>query len=128
MLFTTGNVYSFNTIAPITLNNYTNVKSSGIIDFDLAIGFEDIIGINEVVQEEIGKPITGIKESKFYIFKGPNDERIILSELWIVLDSIKQIESLNLSVLVRNVKDTDKPVIQNILRKAGYLNVEITEA
>ena len=127
MLFNTGSMYTFNTIAPITLNNYTNVKAVGVIDFDLAINFEDVIGINEKVQEEIGKNIEGIEGSKFYIFRGPNNEKIILSELWIVQDSIKQIESLDLLVKIKNVEDTDKVVIQNLLRKAGYLNVEITE-
>ena len=127
MLFNTGGMYTFNTIAPITLNNYTNVKAVGVIDFDLAINFEDVIGINEKVQEEIGHTIEGIEGSKFYIFRGPNDEKIILSELWIVQDSIKQIESLDLLVKVKNVEDTDKVVIQNLLRKARYLNIEITE-
>ena len=127
MIFQTGNVYSFNTIAPITLNNYTNVKVSGIIDFDIAVNFEDIVGIHEKVQEEVGYSIPSIENSKFYIFKGPNDEKIVLSSLWIVLDSINQIESLDLLVKVKGVEDTDKYVIQNLLRKAGYLNIEVTE-
>jgi len=127
MLFETGNIYSFNTIAPITLNNYENVKAVGVVDFDIAVNFEDIIGIHEKVQEEVGTVIEGIEGSKFYIFRGPNDEKIILSELWIVQDSIKLIESLDLLVKIKNVEDTDKVVIQNLLRKAGYLDIEITE-
>ena len=128
MLFKTGGNYDFNTIAPITLNNYKNVKVSGIIDFDIAINFEDVIGINEKIKEELGRDITGIETSKFYIFKGFNDEKIILSELWIVPDSIKQIESVDLLVKVKNVEDTDLYVIQNLLRKAGYMNVEISKS
>jgi hypothetical protein len=127
MLFETGKVYSFNTIAPITLNNYENVKNVGILDFDLAVNFEDIVGIHEKVKEETGKNIKGLETSKFYVFKGPNDEKIILSDLWVVPDSIKIITALDLLVKIKGVKDTDKPIIQNILRKAGYINVEITE-
>ena len=127
MLFETGKVYNFNTIAPITLNNYNNVKAVGIIDFDIAVNFEDIIGIHEKVQEEVGYKINNIEGSKFYIFKGPNNEKIILSELWIVVDSIILVESIDLLVKIKNVEDTDKVVIQNLLRKAGYLDVEITE-
>jgi len=127
MLFDTGSVYNFNTIAPITLNNYVNVKSTGIVDFDIAVNFEDVVGIHSKVQEEAGTEIPGLEGSKFYIFKGQDDERIVLSELWIVVDSITKIESLDLMVKIKNVEDTDKAIIQNILRKAGYLNVEITE-
>ena len=128
MLFKTGSNYDFNTIAPITLNNYKNVKVSGIIDFDIAVNFEDIIGINEKIKEELGKNISEIETSKFYIFKGFNEEKIILSELWIIPDSIKQIESVNLLVKIKNVEDTDGYVIQNLLRKAGYMNVEIIKS
>jgi len=128
MLFKTGGIYDFNTIAPITLNNYKNVKVSGVIDFDIAVNFEDVIGINEKIKEELGKDIQGIESSKFYIFRGINDEKVTLSELWIIQDSIKQIESMDLLIKVKNVEDTDKYVIQNILRKAGYLNVEINKS
>lgn len=128
MLFKTSGNYDFNTIAPITLNNYKNVKVSGIIDFDIAINFEDVIGINEKIKEELGRDITGIETSKFYIFKGFNDEKIILSELWIVPDSIKQIKSVDLIVKIKNVEDTDSYVIQNLLRKAGYMNIEISKS
>jgi len=127
-MFKTGNVYTFDTIAPITLNNYVNVKNIGAVVFDIAVAFEDVVGINQKVEEEIGRPIEGLETSQFYIFEGENKEKIILSELWIVIDSIKQVQSLDLLIKVKNVEETDKYVIQNLLRKAGYLNVEITES
>ena len=119
-----GGKYSFNTIAPITLNNYNNVTLTGIIDYDLAVQFEDVIGIHEKVKEEVGTDIGDITNSSFYVFKSEVG-KLILADKWIVLDSVKTIDKVDITFTVSGVEETDAYVIENLLRKAGYLNVKV---
>ena len=122
--FKIGAKYKFNTIAPITLNNYDNVTLTGIIDYDLAIQFEDIIGIHERVKEELGKNIGDISNSNFYVFKS-DVGKIILADKWIDMDTVKLIDKVDILVRISNIEETDIYVIENLLRKAGYINVTI---
>ncbi len=124
--FKIGNRYKFRTIAPITLKpEYVNVKLVGTLTFDMATAFTDVTGLHIRVQEEVGRNIRGLEDSSFYVFENDDKERIVLSSLWINLDTVEIVQEMKLKIEVV-VKDlTDKYVIENMLKELGYDNVKV---
>jgi len=125
-LFETGKTYSFKTIAPITLNStYTGVTLKAILTYDIAKMYSDVVNTHVKVQEEVGRKIPGLDTSIFYLFENKDGEKVVLSELWIEPTSIQIVTSLSIRVIVNEVDETDKYVIESLLKQAGYTNLTV---
>ena len=122
--FKIGNRYKFRTIAPVTLKpEYVNVKLIGTLTFGMAISFTDVTGLHLRVQEEVGRSIKGIENSSFYVFENDDKERVVLSSLWINLDTVESIQEMKLKIEVTINDLTDQYVIENMLKELGYTDV-----
>jgi len=129
MKFETGKYYNFDTICNVTIPaRYENMRvESSDVSFTIASKFIDVLSVQDKISRELGRKLTDPKLSRYVIFTNSNGEETVLSYDWIIESSIVNIAGINLEIRIDNVTTQDAIIINNMLRRLGYTNLEMKE-
>jgi hypothetical protein len=120
-MFEIGKTYNFVTIDPVTLNgSYTNVKAIANLNFDIAVKFSDVVTIRNKIMQTTGKSLLDPRLATYTMFETQDGEKVVLANDWIDLNSVIEVDAIDMKVYIKNVTTDDLVKIKNILTALGY--------
>ena len=118
-MFDLFSVYSFTTLSPAILGGqYKTMKVVGILDYEAASQYRDVLGVNEQVLPDLNNP--PIPEEQEYILFENGDNKLILSKSWIDPPSITQDADVTINIVISNASVNDKDILRGLLKGLGY--------
>jgi len=129
MLFDLKKTYNFNTISRSVLEySYKNLTVISYLGFDQAIKYSgiynDVVTIREQLTVETTLPLLPSKDAIYVLFKDSYGNEILLSEDWIVTESVELVTSIILKLDIKNVTTSDTAIILDTLRALGYNDID----
>lgn len=129
MSFTLNKTYSFNTIAPGILGaSFDSMKVIGIINYEEASRFEDIISIHSKIVNtvpNVSLPMS-YQDCTYIKFETSSGLKKILALEYIDLDSVQEKQTKQLVITVNNYTLSDATTITNMLKDAGFWDIKVS--
>lgn len=128
--FELGKVYTFNTLAPALLGaTIDNAKLISILDYETATNSQNFLKntySNILPNLPDGTP-SDPNLSDYYVFKRQSGDKIVLSQYWIDIETIEEIELINIKVDITDVSSSKIELVRNLLLAAGITTFNITQ-
>jgi hypothetical protein len=122
MLFNLNRLYNFTTYAPALFSDaFKQMRVIGIVGYNTAKQHSNV----DVLQRQIfpllpaGTP-DRTADYTYLLFESSAGIKSVLAYPWIIENSIVEVESINLSVSVFDIDDTDMNKIRDVLNSMGY--------
>lgn len=128
MRFELKKIYNFVTLAPSILGNeHKLMKVAAIMNSAEALKQGvDITTRHDNVLQVLPSLPTNITDLIFILFVNQlTQEKILLAYEYINLDSIENVEAINIRVDIYNTSTEDISVVNRRLRELGYANIKI---
>lgn len=99
--------------------SYKNAKLISILDYDTALKFGNIELLHRQVYPYL-PPNTPSDHTKYtyYLFQHKH-KKIVIADVWILQDSVEEIEGLNYTLKLNNISNNQLAVIRDQLRLLG---------
>lgn len=128
--------YSFNTLAPTVLGaTYENVKVIGILSLESALKVQDVVTQYETLKDFISNLPDDPNVCTFIVFEkvtttdaeeNIDRETIILAYEYIDINTIKEVNRVNLRVDIFDATTEDMAIVSTRLKELGYANFKVT--
>lgn len=120
-----GNKYNFNTISNTVIDsNYKEMTVIGIGGFNQIIRlskvFVDMTTLTQQLSNETGLSLLPVEKAMYYLLEDKYGNEVIISDDWIITDSITVDSEVSIKLEINNITVTDKSVILNWLRLRNY--------
>jgi hypothetical protein len=128
MSFSLNKVYNFSTLAPAVLGGeHKNMKVKALVLSEEALKHRDIITLHDNIKQTLSGLPTYVKDCSYVIFTNVlTGEELVLANEYIDINSIVEVQSVNIQARVLNVTTDDMPIIREALLSLGYNNLELT--
>lgn len=120
-----GKTYNFKTLAPVILGSeFKNQKVIGIFNSTEAMKYSDIQTTYALVVKEVSN-LPKINDLTFLLFESLEQHKTILALEYLELNSITEVATFDLSIIIRNASAEDTTIITNALKELGYIDFKI---
>ena len=120
-----GKTYNFKTLSPVILGSeYKNQKVIGIFNSTEAMKYGDIQTTYALVSKQIST-LPKINDLTFILFESLDQEKTILALEYLDVNTIVEVTTFNLNIIVNNASTEDTSIITNMLKELGYTNFTI---
>ena len=120
-----GKTYNFKTLSPVILGSeYKNQKVIGIFNSTEAMKYGDIQTTYALVSKEIST-LPKINDLTFILFESLDQDKTILALEYLDVNTIVEVTTFNLNIVVNNASTEDTSIITNMLKELGYTNFTI---
>ena len=121
-LFDINKTYTFNTLAPSKLG--VTIRNAKLIEVESYSSAKLSFDVDSMYREIYPLLPTGVldapQNSIYYTFKGENNEKIKLADIWIDAPSIVLVDAIDIRIDIPGVDLTDVALLQNYLTALGY--------
>lgn len=120
-----GKTYNFKTLSPVILGSeYKNQKVIGIFNSTEAMKYGDIQTTYALVSKQIST-LPKINDLTFILFESLDQDKTILALEYLDVNTIVEVTTFNLNIVVNNASTEDTSIITNMLKELGYINFTI---
>lgn len=120
-----GKTYNFKTLSPVILGSeYKNQKVIGIFNSTEAMKYGDIQTTYALVSKQIST-LPKINDLTFVLFESLDQDKTILALEYLDVNTIVEVTTFNLNIVVNNASTEDTSIITNMLKELGYTNFTI---
>lgn len=120
-----GKTYNFKTLSPVILGSeYKNQKVIGIFNSTEAMKYGDIQTTYALVSKQIST-LPKINDLTFILFESLDQDKTILALEYLDVNTIVEVTTFNLNIIVNNASTEDTSIITNMLKELGYSNFTI---
>ena len=120
-----GKTYNFKTLSPVILGSeYKNQKVIGIFNSTEAMKYGDIQTTYALVSKQIST-LPKINDLTFVLFESLDQDKTILALEYLDVNTIVEVTTFNLNIVVNNASTEDTSIIINMLKELGYTNFTI---
>ena len=120
-----GKTYNFKTLSPVILGSeYKNQKVIGIFNSTEAMKYGDIQTTYALVSKQIAT-LPKINDLTFVLFESLDQDKTILALEYLDVNTIVEVTTFNLNIVVNNASTEDTSIITNMLKELGYTNFTI---
>ena len=120
-----GKTYNFKTLSPVILGSeYKNQKVIGIFNSTEAMKYGDIQTTYALVSKQIST-LPKINDLTFVLFESLDHDKTILALEYLDVNTIVEVTTFNLNIVVNNASTEDTSIITNMLKELGYTNFKI---
>ena len=120
-----GKTYNFKTLSPVILGSeYKNQKVIGIFNSTEAMKYGDIQTTYALVSKQIST-LPKINDLTFVLFESLDQDKTILALEYLDVNTIVEVTTFNLNIIVSNASTADTSIITNMLKELGYTNFTI---
>ena len=120
-----GKTYNFKTLSPVILGSeYKNQKVIGIFNSTEAMKYGDIQTTYALVSKQIST-LPKINDLTFILFESLDQDKTILALEYLDVNTIVEVTTFNLNIVVNNASTEDTSIITNMLKELGYTNFTI---
>ena len=120
-----GKTYNFKTLSPVILGSeYKNQKVIGIFNSTEAMKYGDIQTTYALVSKQIST-LPKINDLTFVLFESLDQDKTILALEYLDVNTIVEVTTFNLNIIVNNASTEDTSIITNMLKELGYTNFTI---
>lgn len=122
-----GKTYNFKTLSPVILGSeYKNQKVIGIFNSTEAMKYGDIQTTYALVSKQIST-LPKINDLTFILFESLDQDKTILALEYLDVNTIVEVTTFNLNIVVNNASTEDTSIITNMLKELGYTNFTINK-
>lgn len=125
--FEIGKFYTFSSTVPSEFGeSFEKVKYAGVVGYDIARTLANVDIIHRRVFHHLPGLVDDASSYTYHVFEGANGSKAVLATAWINMNSIVEIDTARISVIVEKIATMDIDIIRQLLINAGYPNIKIT--
>lgn len=120
-------MYSFQ-VYPSTIlgtTNFQKVTVKSILDYNSAMQFADIVAQHENVFPHLPEGTPDRPQDFDYLLLETAAGRTIIGVPWIILDSVEEVGSMKIQVVVEDVSTNDVERVRACLTQNGYHKIDL---